>query len=84
MRNNKRDSSLIKRSNVIKLLKKEGIKRFKKEALRVLEKKIIDKLREDSKLMVRRLMLEGRKTLTEKDVIEVMATKSKEERAFEI
>jgi len=85
MKNNEnKDNSLIKRNRLVEILKRGGIKRFEKEALRAIEEKIIDELKEDSKLMVRRLMLEGRKTLIEKDVIEIMAAKIKKENEFEI
>lgn len=77
-------NTLIKKNQLIKILKKGGIKRFQKEALKVLEQKIIDELKKDSKLMVRKLMLEGRKTLTKGDVKSITEAKSKEEEEFEI
>ena len=85
MRNNaNNDNSLIKRNRLTEILKKWGIKRFEKKALKTIEKKIIDELKEDSKLMTRKLMLEGRKTLTEKDILFVIAAKNKEKDEFEI
>ena len=85
MRNNaNNDNSLIKRNRLTEILKKWGIKRFKKKALKAIEEKIIDELKEDSKLMVRKLMLEGRKTLTEKDILSIVAAKNKEKDEFEI
>ena len=85
MKNNAdKNNSLIKRKQLTKILKKWGIKRFEKKALKAIEKKIIDELKEDSKLMARKLMLEGRKTLTEKDILSVIAAKNKEKEEFEI
>jgi len=85
MKNNAdKSNSLIKRNQLTKILKKWGIKRFEKKALRAIEEKIIDELKEDSKLMARKLMLEGRKTLTEKDILFVIAAKNKEKEEFEI
>jgi len=85
MKNNAdKSNSLIKRNQLTKILKKWGIKRFEKKALRAIEEKIIDELKEDSKLMTRKLMLEGRKTLTEKDILFVIAAKNKEKEEFEI
>ena len=85
MKNNAdKNNSLIKRNQLTKILKKWGIKRFEKKALRAIEEKIIDELKEDSKLMTRKLMLEGRKTLTEKDILSVIAAKNKEKEEFEI
>lgn len=82
--NNKKINTLIKKNQLIKILKKEGIKRFKKGALKSLEQKIMEELKKDSQLMARRLMLEGRKTLTEKDVNAVMGVKNEKESGFEI
>ena len=85
MKNNAdKSNSLIKRNQLTKILKKWGIKRFEKKALRAIEEKIIDELKEDSKLMTRKLMLEGRKTLTKKDVLSAIAAKNKEKEEFEI
>ena len=85
MKNNAdKNNSLIKRNQLTKMLKEWGVKRFKKKALKAIEEKIIDELKEDSKLMARKLMLEGRKTLTEKDILFVIAAKNKEKEEFEI
>ena len=85
MKNNAdKNNSLIKRNQLTKMLKEWGVKRFEKKALRAIEEKIIDELKEDSKLMTRKLMLEGRKTLTEKDILFVIAAKNKEKEEFEI
>ena len=85
MKNNAdKNNSLIKRNQLTKMLKEWGVKRFEKKALRAIEEKIIDELKEDSKLMTRKLMLEGRKTLTEKDILSVIAAKNKEKEEFEI
>ena len=85
MKNNAdKNNSLIKRNQLTKMLKEWGVKRFKKKALKAIEEKIIDELKEDSKLMTRKLMLEGRKTLTEKDILFVIAAKNKEKEEFEI
>ena len=85
MKNNAdKSNSLIKRNQLTKMLKEWGVKRFKKKALKAIEEKIIDELKEDSKLMTRKLMLEGRKTLTEKDILFVIAAKNKEKEEFEI
>jgi len=78
------NNSLIKRKKLIILLKEGGIKRFGKEAIWALEKEIISKLKENSKLMARNLLLGGRKTLTKEDVAKVAAAKAKEESNFEI
>lgn len=78
----KLDNSLIKRNNLIILLKKNGIKRFNKDALKMLEQKLKEKAEILAELLSRKLMLEGRKTLKEEDVQSL--DKNAEERAFEI
>jgi histone H3/H4 len=79
-----KDNSIIKHNQIIKILNAGGIKRFKKEALREIEKNFINKLKLEIKLMERKLMIEGRKTLTEKDVKSIISAKNKETEVFEI
>ncbi|MBU2523334.1 MAG: NFYB/HAP3 family transcription factor subunit [Nanoarchaeota archaeon] len=73
---------IIKRNNLALLLKKHGIKRLNKNALKMIEKKLEEKAEIMAELIARKLMLEGRKTLKEEDISSL--DKPAEKRVFEI
>lgn len=62
-------NSLIKKNQLVKILKTNGIKRFNKKALEKLGCELEKKVGDYAELLSRKLMLEGRKTLTERDII---------------
>ena len=76
------NNSLIKRNNLIILLKEHGIKRFNKAALKMLEQKIKEKTEIIVESLSRELILQGRKTLKEEDISSL--DKPAEKMAFEI
>lgn len=80
-KNLKLNSSLIKKNQLIRLLKTKGIKRFNKKALKKLGRKLEEKAENYAELLARKLMLEGRKTLIEGDII---FTEDKRIEGFEI
>ncbi len=80
-KNLKSANSIIKRNQLIRILKTKGIKRFNKKALEKLEYLLEKKTEIYAELSARRLMIDGRKTLTEKDVISAEEEKLEE---FEI
>mgnify|MGYP001560858176 FL=1 len=68
-KNLKLTASLVKKNQLIRLLKIKGVKRFNKKALEKLSYELEKKAEDYAELLARKLMLEGRKTLIEKDII---------------
>ncbi len=68
-KNLKLQNQLIKKNKLIQLLKAKGIKRFNRKALEKLGRKLEEKAENYAELLARKLMLEGRKTLIEEDII---------------
>ena len=66
---NEKNNALIKRKKLIALLKSVGITRFKAEVFDILEQKIESEIKMWGELFAHKLMIEGRKTLTKKDLV---------------
>ncbi|MEK6823425.1 MAG: hypothetical protein AABY06_00160 [Nanoarchaeota archaeon] len=85
MKNNKKIvNSLIKRNHLIKILKNAGIKRFNKEALKKLEKELENDAKRYATALARKLLIEGRKTLTKKEIRFIMGEKEEKKEEYEI
>lgn len=69
MKKNSKSNNLIKKNQLIQVLKDKGIKRFNQRALEKLSCELEKKAEDYAELLSRKLMLEGRKTLTERDII---------------
>lgn len=78
----KSNNSLIKRTRLIEMFKKHGIERFNKAALDALERKLEEEAGLFAERLARKLVLEGRKTLKEEDVL--VLAKSEEVPRLEI
>ena len=82
-KNTKKDKSLIKRKNLIKILNQNGIKRITKDAILTLEKNMEKYLEEILEPLKQETIIQGRKTLKKEDVENVIE-KMNEEEEFEI
>jgi len=82
-KNTKKDKSLIKRKNLIKILNQNGIKRITKDAILTLEKNMEKHLEEILEPLKQETIIQGRKTLKKEDVENVIE-KMNEEEEFEI
>ena len=77
------DNELIKRKNLILMLKKYGITRMNKDAVYMLEKAIIDSLPKLFRVLKEEMVTQGKKTLKREDVLNVLG-KMKEEEFWEV
>jgi len=68
-KNNQKINSLVKRKTLNKILKKAGIKRASKKAIILLEKNILEEIQRLAKELKQEMIINGRETLKEKDVI---------------
>ncbi len=67
-----RNNTLIKRKSLVKLLRKEGIKRISPKALDKIEKLILEYLISLSAALKENIVSKGKKTLQAKDISEVI------------
>jgi len=69
---NKKDNQLniLKRGNVLKLIKKEGITRISPQALEALDKRISEDIKSLVKKLKQHLQINAKKTLEKQDIIE--------------
>jgi histone H3/H4 len=84
--NKRKNNSLIKRNVAIEILKERGIKRVNSKAIEAFGQKLEEKARIWAEVLERKLIINGRKTLKERDMIEIdlFEKKVKEKEEFEI
>lgn len=70
-------TSLIKRNQLKGVLKKKGIGRFNEKALDRLEQELEKEAENYAEFLARKPMLDGRKTLMEKDIVPPKLEKKK-------
>ena len=85
-KNKRKHNLLIKRNVALAILKERGIKRANKEAIETFGQKLEEKVRIWTKVLERKLMINGRKTLKKEDMLEIdlFEKKGKEKEEFEI
>ncbi len=84
---NKSDNTLIKRKNLISMLKKAGISRVSKEALEETERITKDYIDKMILFIKENMIVNGRKTLTREDVkkaVESIVQRGIKEESWEI
>ena len=77
-------NTLIKRKNLLLMLKNKGINQTRKEALALIEKMIEKNLEKTILLSKEEMTINGRKILNEKDVLSAAEKLKKEEFGWEI
>jgi histone H3/H4 len=84
IKNNKMNNTLIKRKNLLVLIKKAGIKRVSKDALVSLEDYFKEELGILLNALKEEITIQGRKTLEKKDIQNTIKYLNKKEKFFEI
>lgn len=70
-KNKKKDNTLIKRRNLVLLLKKAGINRISKQALEEIEIKARENLEKMAVLLKQTITIKGKKTLEKPDILDL-------------
>ena len=78
------NNTLIKRKNLLILIKKAGIKRISKDALDLMEQYFKDELNILSKLLREEIAVNGRKTLKKEDIHQVISMLNKKDISWEV
>lgn len=78
------NNTLIKRKNLLILIKKAGIKRISKDALDLMEQYFKDELNILSNLLREEIMVNGRKTLKKEDILQVIDSLNKKDISWEV
>jgi len=76
-KSNRKDNALIKRKNLLNLLKKSGIQRVSRDALNSLENHISDYLIKSIPKLKESMEINGRKTLKRRDTEVLKESKKK-------
>jgi len=79
-----KDNSLIKRKNLVLMMKKEGIMNISKDSLDLLEGEIERYLESLVVLMKEEMLINGRRTLKKEDVRVVLDDRNKKEDVWEV
>lgn len=82
--NRKKDNTLIKRSGLILVLNRHGIKRINPEAVVLLEKHLRNNLEVISDLLKQEIDINGRKTARKEDALAVIEKLKSKEEGWEI
>lgn len=76
IKNKQKDNTLIKRKNLVLLLKQNNLRRVSPIALNAIEKNIHDYITSLSIVLKERLTIKGKKTLEKKDIEEILKNQS--------
>ncbi len=66
------DNTLIKKKNLIGILKSRKIRRISPKALEQIEKEIKEEINKLAQVLEQKMIIKGRKTLTKKDIQEAI------------
>ena len=72
IKNKEKANALIKRSNLVLEMKKQGIRRTSKDSILLLEKYLNDFLQDMLKMLKQEIIINGRKTLKKEDISNVL------------